>query len=121
MLAELRKTVTEIEPEQAKDMMDRSEIDLLLDVREDHEWAAGHIPGATHIPTSTFPSAGDPDGPAFDERLKGARDKKIVVYCALGVRSLMVADALKKLGYENVVSMNGGINRWFAEERPVQT
>jgi sulfur-carrier protein adenylyltransferase/sulfurtransferase len=78
---------------------------LLIDVRENDEWDAGHIPGAKHVPRGHLES-----------RIEGAapdRSEHIVLYCASGNRSALAAHTLRDLlGYEHVESMTGGITLW---------
>jgi sulfur-carrier protein adenylyltransferase/sulfurtransferase len=78
---------------------------ILVDVREQHEFEEGHIPGAVHVPRGHLES-----------RIEGAsadRSAPIVLYCASGNRSALAADTLEgQLGYENVASMTGGITLW---------
>lgn len=93
--------------------MDRGESFLLFDVREDHEWAAGHLPGARHL------------GKGIIERDIEATipdiNTEIVLYCGGGYRSALAADALKKMGYTNVISMDGGFRGWKDAGHPVVT
>lgn len=107
-----RKNVTEISAAEAKRRLDRGEVDLVLDVRELDEWQRGHIRGAVHIPMGFVEDQADPSSPAANSQLTGDRDAYIVVHCAQGVRSLISADTLKKMGYANVVSMSDGIVGW---------
>ena len=83
---------------------------LLVDVREDNEWAQGHVPGAVHL------------GRGIIERDIEARvpktDTKLVLYCGGGFRSALVADNLQKMGYTNVESMDGGWKGWLAAGLP---
>ena len=77
---------------------------LLIDVREDNEWAAGHAAGAVHM------------GKGIIERDIETKvpDKSatLVLYCGGGFRSALVADALQKMGYENPISLDGGWRAW---------
>ena len=76
----------------------------LVDVREQHEWDRGHLPGAIHVARGilerdaeeTFP---DPDAP-------------LVLYCGGGYRSALAAQSLARMGYGNVASMDGGWRAW---------
>jgi rhodanese-related sulfurtransferase len=83
----------------------------LVDVREDHEWDKGHLPDATHL------------GKGVIERDIEARfpDKAapIVCYCGGGFRSALVCDNLQKMGYTNVVSLDGGFRGWNEAGLPV--
>ncbi len=86
---------------------------LLLDVREPDEYEQGAVPGSMHIPRGTLESS-------IENRV-GDRDRPIVVMCAGGVRSAFAAKTLLDLGYADVISMDGGFNRWKDEGRPWQT
>jgi sulfur-carrier protein adenylyltransferase/sulfurtransferase len=77
---------------------------LLVDVRSDQEWQIAHIPGALHVPMSQL-----------EERLPELapdRSRPIITYCAVGARSLRSLPTLDELGYEDAVSMTGGIVAW---------
>ena len=83
----------------------------LVDIREDREWALGHITGAVHM------------GKGIIERdvEKAIPDKsaEIILYCGGGFRSALSADALGKMGYTNVYSMDGGWRQWVEAGNPV--
>jgi rhodanese-related sulfurtransferase len=85
---------------------------LLIDVREDNEWAAGHAEGATHL------------GKGIIERDIETKvpDKSatLVLYCGGGFRSALVADALQKMGYQNPISLDGGWRAWNQAGLPVE-
>ena len=84
----------------------------LVDVREDNEWARGHLPGAIHL------------GKGVIERdvEKTIPDKEttIVAYCGGGFRSALVADNLQKMGYTNVISLDGGFRGWNEAGWPIE-
>jgi rhodanese-related sulfurtransferase len=92
---------------------DRGEQFLLFDVREDHEWNAGHLPGARHL------------GKGIIERDIEATvpdvNTEIVLYCGGGYRSALAADNLRKMGYNKVISMDGGFRGWKDAGYPVVT
>lgn len=79
----------------------------LLDVREDHEWVQGHIPGATHLGKGIIERD--------IERLVPNRQDRIVLYCGGGYRSALAAYNLQQMGYENVISLDGGYKAWLLE------
>src|SRR3954469_17313761 len=79
-----------------------SEEAYLLDVREDDEWAAGHIEGATHIPMSALL-------PRIDEVPK---ERDVVVVCKVGARSAQVTAYLRQHGWQNVRNLDGGVVAW---------
>ncbi|HEX2259287.1 MAG TPA: rhodanese-like domain-containing protein [Actinomycetota bacterium] len=120
ILEEARREVPEIGPSDAKKEIDEGKVAVLLDVREMHEWRKGHIEGAVLIPMDEVPEVANPTGPEPDPRLTEHSDDRIIVYCDAGVRSLLAAHELKKLGYGNVASMAGGIGVWTKEGNPVE-
>jgi rhodanese-related sulfurtransferase len=83
---------------------------LLLDVREDHEWVAGHAPEATHLPMSRI-------GASVSQL---PTDRLIVCVCHVGARSAAVAEALTNAGY-SAANLAGGMDAWAAEGLPVIT
>jgi rhodanese-related sulfurtransferase len=102
-------TIREIDPHQAKALLDAGKA-ILIDVREAHEFAAARIPSAALHPLSTF-------DPAAHAGLKG---KHVIVACQLGGRSMRAATALAPvLGAANVVSLGGGLAAWQAAGLPV--
>lgn len=96
-----------------KARQDRGDVFLLIDVREDHEWAAGHLPLAMHL------------GKGIIERDIEARvpdpATEVVLYCGGGYRSALAAETLQKMGYTNVISMDGGFRGWKDAGYPVVT
>ena len=83
---------------------DAGEMFLLVDVREDSEWAAGHAAGAVHMSKGTIERDVETKVPD-----KGT---PLVLYCGGGYRSALAADNLQKMGYTNVISMDGGWRGW---------
>ena len=86
---------------------------VLLDARTPAEYAVSHLPGARRV---------DPDATAAElaEGLEGVgRDREVVVYCAVGVRSAGVAGRLRAAGFERVANLEGSIFRWANEGRPL--
>ena len=80
---------------------------MLVDVREPREWEGGQLPEALGVPLSRL-RAGD-----LGELADIPRDTPLALYCAGGVRSLEAADILEQAGFTNLVSLAGGINRWW--------
>ena len=89
------------------------EADLLLDVREEDEYAAGHLTGAVHISRGLleFKFTGNP--------ALHPRDLKIVLYCKTSGRAALSAVALHEMGYLNVQSLAGGFDAWVSAGKPV--
>jgi molybdopterin/thiamine biosynthesis adenylyltransferase/rhodanese-related sulfurtransferase len=103
IIRKIRSQVDEVDPREVHEHLGNGVV--LVDVREAEEYAAGHIPGARHVPRSYLES-----------RIEGAvgdKDARLVLYCASGQRSALAAHTLRELlGYDNVASMNGGIALW---------
>jgi len=83
---------------------------VIVDVREDVEWAAGHVPGARHVARSHLER--DVEAAVLDRSLT------VVLYCAAGIRSLLAGSALRAMGFEDVRSMAGGFAAWRAAGLP---
>ena len=107
LLADAKGRIRETDPAGAEALL--AEGHLLLDVREPDEYEQGAIPDSLHIPRGNLESG-------IENRVTD-RDQPIVVMCAGGVRSAFAADTLAQLGYTDVVSMDGGFNRWKDEGR----
>lgn len=84
---------------------------LVLDVREENEFAGGHVPEARNIPLARLAERAD--------ELKKYQQKPIVVNCQGGVRSAKACDQLKKAGFTRVHNLQGGINAWNNAKLPV--
>lgn len=113
IVADAKQRIRETTVDDVKAKLDRGEKFLLIDVREESEWAKDHLPGAVHL------------GKGVIERDVEARvpdpATPIVVYCGGGYRSALAADNLQKMGYSNVLSMDGGIRDWRNKGLPLTT
>ncbi|MGC4052687.1 MAG: rhodanese-like domain-containing protein [Paludibaculum sp.] len=85
---------------------------ILIDTREDNEWAAGHIPGAVHLSKGIIERDIEAKVPDTSSTL--------VLYCGGGYRSALAADNLQKMGYTNCISMDGGWRGWNERSLPVE-
>jgi rhodanese-related sulfurtransferase len=103
--------IRETNVEEVKKKIDGGQKFLLVDVREESEFAKDHLPGAIHL------------GKGIIERDIEARvpdlHSEIVLYCGGGFRSALAADNLQKMGYSNVISMDGGIRDWREKGYPL--
>ena len=111
LVNEVKQRVKETNVPDVKRRMDAGEKMLLVDVREDHEWAKGHLPGAVHLGRGIIER--DIEVKVPDTRTK------LVLYCGGGFRSALVADNLQKMGYTNVESMDGGWRGWTEAGLPI--
>ena len=122
MVQEARGNVEAVSARAVQDALDNGEVDLVVDVREPHEWEKGHLPGAVNVPRGMLELRADPESPVTDPALSGNKDARVIVYClkAPGARSLLAAQTLRSMGYSNVAAMNGGVEEWRAEGLPAE-
>jgi rhodanese-related sulfurtransferase len=106
-----KSRVHETTVDEVKDRLDRGEKFLLVDVREESEYAKDHLPGAVHL------------GKGIIERDIESRvpdlETCMILYCGGGFRSALAADNLQKMGYTNVLSMDGGHRGWKEKGLPL--
>ena len=110
IVQDAKARISECTVDDVKSRLDAKEAFTLVDVREESEFAAGHLPGAVHIGKGVIErdiEAKVPD-PATP----------LVLYCGGGFRSVLAGDALLKMGYTNVISMDGGWSGWKAKGYP---
>jgi sulfur-carrier protein adenylyltransferase/sulfurtransferase len=118
LIRTIKEQIREVDPREVHDAVQNGNgrAPLVVDVREQHEFEEGHLPGAVHVPRGHLESR--------IEGRAGDKSQPIVLYCASGQRSALAAHTLEKLlGYEDVASMTGGITLWkdrgFDVETPV--
>jgi rhodanese-related sulfurtransferase len=106
-----KKRVREVSVDDVKGRLTKSDKFLLVDVREESEFAKDHLPGAIHL------------GKGIIERDIETRvpdtNREMILYCGGGFRSALAADNLQKMGYTNVLSMDGGIREWREKGLPL--
>jgi molybdopterin/thiamine biosynthesis adenylyltransferase/rhodanese-related sulfurtransferase len=108
LLQQAKQSIREVDTATAEEMQSRPGA-VMLDVREPDEYEQGAIPGAVHIPRGQLESNIEPRVPD--------RGTPLIVYCAGGTRSAFAAKTLEELGYDDVVSVAGGFNKWKDEGR----
>ena len=110
LVQDAKTRIKEAPVPQLKTWLDSGEQLLLIDVREDNEWQAGHASSAIHISRGTLEGGIE----------KAAPDKaqRVVLYCRSGSRSALAADTLQKMGYTNVFSLAGGFTAYQAAGLP---
>lgn len=112
LVDDAKRRIRETTPEEVNSRISNGEKIILVDTREDNEWSKGHIKGAIHI------------GKGVIERdiAEKVPDKnaEVILYCGGGFRSALAADNLQKMGYKNVVSMDGGWREWKEKGFPVE-
>ena len=110
LVNEAKARVKEVDIERYK-KLPRDE-HVLVDIREDHEWEAGHATGAMHLSKGIIER--DIETKIPDKK------QKIILYCGGGFRSALSADALQHMGYEDVISLDGGWRAWNEAGLPVE-
>jgi rhodanese-related sulfurtransferase len=106
-----RTRIRETTVDQVKSRMDRGDKFLLIDVREESEYAQDHLPHAIHLGKGIIER--DIEGRVPDPKTE------MILYCGGGFRSALAADNLQKMGYTNVISMDGGIREWREKHFPL--
>ncbi len=112
LVEDAKRRIKECTIAEVKAKLDRGEMFYLIDVREDHEFAKDHVTGARHL------------GRGIIERdietVIPDKQAEIILYCGGGFRSALAADSLRRMGYANVVSMDGGIRAWREAGYPME-
>lgn len=106
-----RQRVGEVSVDEVKQRVDRGQKFLLVDVREDSEWDKDHLPGAIHLGKGVIERD-------IEERVPDL-NAPMILYCGGGYRSALAADNLQKMGYTNILSMDGGIRGWREKDYPL--
>jgi rhodanese-related sulfurtransferase len=109
---EAKKRIHEIDIEEYKRLRERGEAGQLVDVREDHEWEAAHAAGAIHLSKGIIERDIEKTFPDKNTRL--------VLYCGGGYRSALATDNLQKMGYANILSLDGGWRAIEASDLPIE-
>ena len=114
LVDDAKSRIKQMDAADVKQQLDAGAKLILVDVREDSEWARGHLPGAVHLGKGVIER--DIEQAFPDKRAP------LVLYCGGGFRSALAADNLQKMGYTNVISMDGGWRAWaqagFPTEKP---
>src|SRR6202021_2626764 len=111
LVKEAKTRIKEEDFRDTKKKFDAGEPMIILDPREDNEWARGHIPNAIHLGKGVIERD--------IEKAIPETDATLVLYCGGGYRSSLAADNLQKMGYRNVISMDGGWRGWPGVGFPV--
>jgi rhodanese-related sulfurtransferase len=106
-----KSRVKETTVDEVKQKLDSGEEFLLVDVREESEFAKDHLPGAIHLGKGVIERDVETKVPDVKTPM--------VLYCGGGFRSAMAADNLQKMGYTNVLSMDGGVREWREKKYPM--
>ncbi len=109
---EAKQHVRECLVEDVKRRLDAGDSFHLVDVREESEYAKGHLPGAAHLGKGVIERD-------IENAIPDAH-AEIVLYCGGGYRSALAADSLQRMGYDNVISMDGGFRGWKDAGYPIE-
>jgi rhodanese-related sulfurtransferase len=122
MIAAARGTVPEVPPADAYEAQQRDEVHLIVDVREPQEFDEAHVANSVNVPRGVLELRADADAPSADAALSAGKSKRIILYCTKspGARSLLAAQTLRKMGYESVEVLGGGLNAWAEAGLPVE-
>src|SRR6476660_6069895 len=100
LVQDAKARIREIGIEEYKRLREAGEAGQLVDVREDHEWQAAHAAGAVHLSKGTIERD--------IEKTISDKNARLVLYCGGGYRSALATDNLQKMGYRNILSLDGG-------------
>lgn len=112
LVEEAKARVSECTVQDVMKRIEKGEKLNLVDVREESEWNKGHLPGARHLGKGVIERDIETQIPD--------KDQEIILYCGGGFRSALAGDALQKMGYKKVVSMDGGWRGWTERGYPVE-
>lgn len=110
---EVKPRIREVSVAQARGRLQANSKAILVDVREDHEWTAGHAPEAIHLGKGIFERDLEKTVPDHGAEL--------ILYCGGGYRSALSADAAQRMGYTNVFSLAGGYKAMVAGGWPIKS
>lgn len=108
-----KQRIRETDARGVKQRIDRGDPFHLIDVREESEWSQGHLPGAMHLSKGVIERD--------IEKVLPDANADIVLYCGGGFRSALAAENLGRMGYGNVVSMDGGFRDWKNAGYPIES
>ncbi len=120
MLAEAKGEVELVSPDELESRL-ADDAPLLVDVREKPEYEAAHLAGAVQVSRAFLEVKADAEHPAREPALED-RERSVVTYCTggMGARSLLAAQTLKRMGFERVGCLEGGLDAWKEAGRPVE-
>ena len=112
IVEDAKTRVTEITATAYAALIEAGAPNVLIDVREESEWTAGHAAGAIHLGKGIIERD-------IESRLPD-RDATLILYCGGGYRSALAGDAIQKMGYKNVLSLAGGWRAWKESGLPIE-
>ena len=112
LLDDARQNIPEMTVQEVHEHLNEGNDPVLLDVRGLDEWERGHLKGSVHIPRGELEPRAEAAMPD--------KSREVIVICAGGVRSLLAGETLKAMGYEKVISMDGGYGDWEDAHLPAE-
>jgi rhodanese-related sulfurtransferase len=112
LTAEARQRVRELSPQELQARLEQGEKLCVIDVREESEWNQGHLPGAIHLGKGVIERD-------IEKQVPDAH-AELVLYCGGGSRSALAAENVQKMGYDRVLSLQGGLRGWQQAGLPVE-
>ena len=119
LVRDLQPDVQEVFPWDVEEKISHGEVPMILDVREESEFAAMHIADTLNVPRGILETACEYNYEETVKDLVEARDRDIVVVCRSGNRSIMAAYTMQLMGYSRVSSMKTGLRGWNDYELPL--
>jgi len=113
IVQEAKRKIREMSIDEYRRRTEAGETFILIDVREDHEWQKGHLPGAIHLGKGVIERD--------IESTIGDKTAPIVCQCGGGYRSALVCENLQRMGYTNTWSLDGGYRGWVEKDLPIET
>jgi len=120
MLAQAKAEIDLVSPDQLEQSMEGGQA-LVIDVREKGEYESAHLPGAIQVSRAFLEVKADAEHPGREPALED-RARPVVTYCTggIGLRSIMSAQTLKRMGFEQVACLDGGLDAWKEAGKPVE-
>jgi rhodanese-related sulfurtransferase len=112
LVNDAKKRVREINIDEYKRMREEGTPHILVDVREDNEWSAGHALNAMHLSKGVIERD-------IESRIPD-KQQTLVLYCGGGYRSALAGDSIRKMGYESVISLDGGWRDYSKSGLPIE-
>lgn len=106
----LQEPFRRISVDEAKELIEKGEV-AVIDVREPHEYQAGHLPGAVLIPLNTV----------MKRAAEIPRDRQVLFVCGVGQRSALACEMAASLGFTNIANIEGGTEGWKKRGYPIET
>jgi rhodanese-related sulfurtransferase len=119
MVAALSGQIEEVFPWDLLDEMDLTDPPMLLDIRCPHEYQTARIPGSINVPRGILEMAVDYGYEETVADLVAARERRIIIICRSGNRSILACHTLQQMGYSNVASLRTGLKGWNDYEQPL--